>query len=107
MKRLILITFACAGLSLLMSGCATTGDFSPNGYAWIRTDKGPGSATFALGDNEGKACAENYLGIYATGDASIQAAKKNGGIKRVATVDYTFTNIIGVYGKVCTIVHGT
>ncbi len=35
----------------------------------------------------GESCAKNVLGVVATGDASIHAAAKDGGIKRVATVD--------------------
>jgi hypothetical protein len=42
----------------------------------------------------------------ATGDASIQAAKVAGGITKVASVDHSAKNIVGVFGEWCTIVRG-
>ncbi|MFI5398173.1 MAG: TRL domain-containing protein [Candidatus Binatia bacterium] len=40
--------------------------------------KGPIAATQATGTKEGKACAQTVLGLIATGDASIEAAKRTG-----------------------------
>lgn len=54
----------------------------------------------------GKACAQSILGLVATGDASIEAAKKAGGITDVAYVDHTASNILGIVGEWCTIVRG-
>ncbi len=54
----------------------------------------------------GKACATSILGIIATGDAGIEAAKKAGGIKEVVVVDFTATSILGIYAEFCTIVRG-
>ena len=39
-----------------------------------------------------------------TGDASISAAMKNGGITRVHHVDNETTNLLGIYAKYVTIV---
>ena len=55
---------------------------------------------------EGKACASSVLGWVATGDASIVAAKANGGITKVSSVDHYAKNILGIYGEWCTIVKG-
>jgi TRL-like protein family len=44
--------------------------------------------------------------VYATGDASISAAMANGGITRIHHVDQETTNILGIYAKYVTIVHG-
>lgn len=66
----------------------------------------------ALGDSSvpesrvGEACAQSILGIVATGDASISAAKKNGGISKIAYVDHKTTNVLHLYGQYCTIVTG-
>ncbi|MCX5867779.1 MAG: TRL-like family protein [Proteobacteria bacterium] len=60
----------------------------------------------ASASKEGTACASSILGWVATGDASIEAAMKNGGISKVATVDYNSTNILMIYAKFCTIVRG-
>ncbi len=54
----------------------------------------------------GEACAKSYLGIVALGDASIEKAKTNGSITKVATVDHETTNLYFFYGSYCTIVTG-
>ena len=57
-------------------------------------------------DKSGEAYAENFLGLVVTGDASIAAAAKEGGITRVHHIDYQYKNILGLYGKFTTIVYG-
>lgn len=54
----------------------------------------------------GQACASNILGLISTGDASIDAAKKAGGIKEVASVDHDSTSILSLYATYCTVVKG-
>jgi len=56
---------------------------------------------------EGKACATSILSMVATGDASLEAAKANGGITQVAVVDHSAKNILGIWGEYCTIVKGS
>jgi len=56
---------------------------------------------------EGKACATSILAMIATGDASLDAAKANGGITQVAEVNHSSKNILGVWGEYCTIVKGS
>ena len=48
----------------------------------------------------------NILGYFATGDAGVEAAKKNGGITKVSNVDYNFQSLLGIFGKTTTIVCG-
>ena len=56
---------------------------------------------------EGKACATSILGAVAQGDASIVAAKANGGITKVTSVDHYAKNVLGIFGEWCTIVKGS
>lgn len=42
----------------------------------------------------------------ATGDASIDEAKRAGGIKEIASVDYQVNSVLGIYAQFCTIVKG-
>lgn len=68
--------------------------------------KGPISATSVAGTREGTACAKSILGLVGSGDASIDAAKKAGGIQEVSSVDYHSTSTLGIVAEFCTIVHG-
>ena len=55
---------------------------------------------------QGKACAESILGLIARGDASVRAAKENGGITEVSSVDHSARNFLNVVGEWCTLVRG-
>jgi hypothetical protein len=64
-------------------------------------------ATGEVGANrEGKACATSILAMIATGDASVAAAKANGGITQVSSVDHSAKSTLGIIGEWCTIVKG-
>lgn len=69
--------------------------------------KSPVVATEAYGGSaRGEACATSILGAYASGDASLEAAKKNGGVVQINAVDGTAYSFLGIYAKYCTIVYG-
>ena len=66
--------------------------------------KGPlGPSDGSAGGSSGRACANNILGLVATGDATIDSAKSNGGVTDAKTVEYHSKNIIG-FGTFCTVV---
>ena len=89
-----------------VQGCAVVA--SPTGNGLIYTGvKGP----VAVGPSpraskSGEACATNILGLITTGDASIDAAKQNGGINQVATVDHASKSVLGLYSQFCTVAKG-
>lgn len=66
-----------------------------------------GMAKGALGNKEGKACAQAILGLVSTGDASVKAAAAAGGITNVMSVDHYTKSILGILGEYCTIVRGS
>ena len=59
-----------------------------------------------LGLKTGTSQMINYVGFVATGDASIQEAAANGGIKTVKTVEYQYNSILGIINTTTTIVTG-
>jgi len=100
MKTLI-VALCCA---VLLGGCAIA--HGPV-VAGVTLDmKGPVSAGPAMTSPKvGRSEAWGIL-VYATGDASISAAMANGGITRIHHVDQETTNILGIYAKYVTVVHG-
>lgn len=64
------------------------------------------SSTAQMAVKKGQACASSILGIIATGDASIDAARRNGGIRSIANVDEEYFGVLGIYASVCTNVYG-
>jgi len=95
---------ALIALALMLSGCVV--GMTPI-YAGIYTDvEGP----FAVGSagsytKVGEAEAKGILFI-STGDCSITAAMKNGGIKKVHHVDYHTENVLNIYTRVIVKVYG-
>lgn len=109
MKRLSLSLLA----ALVCSGCFAGAAFVHRDVAWGPTDLYSDTKTSEqVTNNEkvppkrGEACASNVLGIITTGDASAGKAARNAGITRIASVDNSFLQFLGLYAKYCVIVTG-
>jgi len=90
-------------VALTVTGCASyqpMGSFFTEGKMGVQDNGGPTG-------KEGRACMTSVLALVATGDASIDAAKRDGGITNVSTVNYEVSNVLGIYGKYCTVVQGS
>lgn len=94
---------AAAVAATLLGGCAS---YIPVGGVFVGGTTGvaanPGVATSKMGQS----CMKSVMGVVAWGNASIDSAMRAGQISKVATVDYRVKNVLGVFGKYCTIVRG-
>ena len=105
MKK-VFTSVACAVCALMLTSCALVNYAPTTGFVY-QSQKGPGLVTSnSLGHKVGTSQATSILGVYASGDASIDAAAKAGGIKKISHVDYESSNILGIYAKHTTIVYG-
>ena len=95
---LVLISFVIGGCMIVASPAL--------GVFYTELQYGDTATTATAANKEGKACVQSILGWVATGDASVEAAKKNGGITEVASVDHTAKSILGIVGEWCTVVRG-
>ncbi|MBT8352347.1 MAG: TRL-like family protein [Deltaproteobacteria bacterium] len=89
---------------LFVTGCATlypAGSIYTNISLPVTVTANGGTAT-----KVGISQSTSILGAVAIGDASIEAAKKNGGITKVHHVDYGVKNILGIFGTYTTTVYG-
>lgn len=103
MLKKISLCLVCA-FAIFSVGCATAR--APlTGVFYTATQSGL-AATPQAGPKWGEACASSILGMVATGDASIEAARRNGGITSIASVDEKASSILGIYATYCTIVRG-
>jgi hypothetical protein len=99
--RPLVTALVCA---VVLTGC--TYAHAPVTAGIVIDMKGPVSAGTAAGQSKvGRAEAYGIL-VFATGDASISAAMKNGGITRIHHVDHDSMSILGLYAKYITIVYG-
>ena len=99
MKKLMLLPVA----AILLAACATPATHA--GTALFAQTIQPVMATNAPGTKVGRACATNVFGLLIQGDMSVEAAKRNGNITQVSSIDMDIKSY-AVYAEVCTIVTG-
>ena len=103
-KQKMLATITAVASLGVLGGCAT-----PYPVGMIYTaEKLPYHAT-SIGSRPhkvGTAECTSILSLIATGDCSIETAKRNGSITKVHHIDWDANNILGVYGKYKTVVYG-
>lgn len=101
MKKALLLAIVATAFT---AGCAQfpyqTGNFYTDATAPFQATNN------ATGTKMGEACMSNILGIISTGDASIDAAAKMGGVASISTVDTSFFTILGLFSTTCTKVSG-
>ena len=92
-------------LVVSLSGCATA---YPVGmlYSELKLPTAATSNTAGSKEKVGVAMCTSILSLVATGDASIEAAMKNGGITKINHVDWDVKNILGIYGEYKCTVYG-
>ena len=97
-------TLACALIgAMLLSGCASS---IPQGAFYTDVKLPVGTSGNVATSKVGKSQCKSYLGVVTIGDASIEAAKKNGGITKVTSVDGKAKSILGLVGEYECIVYG-
>ena len=99
MKKMMYVLSAV----LLLGACATPS--TEVGIALFSDTVQPLMVTNNSGTKVGRACGKNYLGLFITGDMSVEAAKKDGKITQVASVDKEIQSY-ALYAEVCTVVRG-
>lgn len=102
--KAVVACLVLVAVCIVMTGCATP---YPMGAAYTEI-KLPVTATANSGRSPkiGEAMCTTVLGLVATGDASIEAAKRDGGITKVHHVDWSAKNILGLYGEYKVVVYG-
>lgn len=104
MKKIFFAAFA--SVALLTSSCAMISTPAGVGVLYTSVTSGDAVTSNNIGKKAGQSSASNILGLVATGDASITAAAKNAGIKKISHVDSKKTSILGIFGTYTTIVYG-
>ena len=106
----ITASLAITAAALLITGCTRLrAPFQPpvgNVYTNYTAPLGVELTDTKIGPKTGEAKTTSILGLVAFGDASIQAAAKNGGLKKVYHADYKYFNILGIIKETTVIVNG-
>jgi hypothetical protein len=86
--------FVALTAALFLTSCSTVGPIT--------------ATSNPVGSQKGESCRANILGIIPISgtDTSIYKAAREGGVKKIATVDYEGF-FAGIYNSYCTVVHGS
>lgn len=99
-KIFLLIPFA-----MLLTSCAFV-DTPIQGMLYTETKASSKIVTPDLADKkEGRACAKAIFGV-AFGDASLEAAAKDGKLNKVTYVDQEVMSVLGIYARHCIVAYG-
>jgi hypothetical protein len=96
--------FLLIAVSLFLTSCASTGP--TGGLIYHDIKYGIDATTNVEATKKGQACQTSILGMVGFGDASIETAKKENGITKVATIDANSTSVLWFYNKYCTVITG-
>ncbi len=102
MKNKFFVSFAL----LFFTNCVPNFNKSGPGFIFTSTTDPVFFDNNVKAIKKGESCSVRALALVATGDASIKAAKANGDISKVATADTEYFNVLGIFGKACTVVRG-
>ncbi len=100
-KKLLVLT----SFSALLCSCGGGLTERPIGLIYANVSD-PVAVSASSGSRTGVATSTSYLGLVALGDSSIAAAKAQGGISTVSSVDVKRENILGIISKYTTTVKG-
>lgn len=112
MKKLINLSIAVLTIGFASSTCAAAvGPFNidnnaPTGLILNNTSMGTSATNNVTAKKEGRSCSITVLGLFAIGNATVDKAKEDAKITKVASVDNTAFNVLSVYGHYCTVVRG-
>ncbi|OGG95051.1 MAG: hypothetical protein A2527_12535 [Candidatus Lambdaproteobacteria bacterium RIFOXYD2_FULL_50_16] len=102
MKKVILVFL----VALVLASCATV-NYAPVNGAFYTEIKGPFGVTGEPGGSKiGEAKCTTYLGMWATGDCSLEAAMTQGGITKITHVDFVGKSVLGVVASFTLVAHG-
>jgi hypothetical protein len=107
MKRIIALVCTCAVAAVLLTGCSgiTSITGGAGGSLFTQVNNGVAVGTAAGMSKVGMAKSTAIIGI-ATGDSSISAAMKAGGITKIHHIDCKVTSVLGIYAEYTTVVYG-
>ena len=103
MKKTIFSVACAIALAVGMTSCGSVGLV---GAVYMDTTEPTAVTSNNLGTKVGQAEALSVLGVAAVGDAGIEKAAKQAGIKKVSHIDKKTFSILGLFTKITYTVYG-
>ena len=104
MKKLVFSLGAV--LALTLASCSTVTSGSGIGAIYTGVTEGQIATSNPVGSKVGESHSIGVLGLVSVGDASIQQAANQAGIKKISHVDVKKTSVLGIFASYKTLVYG-
>lgn len=101
MKKIILVIFA-----LSLSACALTRAPAGSGIIYTQDKELVYFDPYIKPQLKVTLCSKNLFGLISAGDSGLNAIKMNSPIRKIATIERTYTGRMFVYAESCLIVTG-
>ncbi|MDE7412910.1 MAG: TRL-like family protein [Muribaculaceae bacterium] len=92
--------------ALTLASCSTVSSGSGIGALYTAVSEGAIATSNKLGSKVGTSQSIGVLGLVSIGDASIQTAANQAGIKQISHVDVKKMSVLGLFAQYTTIVYG-
>lgn len=100
-------SFVCVAIAVAsLTSCAVVGTPAGVGTLYTNVESGVGVTSNNVGKKVGTSSASNILGLVTTGDASINTAARQAGIKKISHVDQKQSGFLGIFASYKTVVYG-
>lgn len=104
MKKLVFSLAAV--MAMICASCSTITTGSGVGAIYTGVSEGAIATSNEVGTKVGESSSIGVLGLVNVGDASIQKAAKEAGIKKISHVDVKKMSVLGLFASYKTIVYG-
>ena len=109
MRRHLMGSALLAAMTMMLAGCGYRAPVMPPQGGMFSSFSAPldiDADQTPVGARMGESSSMSILGLFAFGDASVDAAARNGNLQRIQYLDYHYLNILGLYQEFTTRAYG-
>ena len=93
-------------LLVMLSACAISNPPAGHGFIYTEATEVIYYDPYIKPQQKATLCSSNILGLFSTGDNSFAALKLNSGIRKISTMERTYSSVVSVFVKSCLVVKG-
>lgn len=90
----------------MLCACAVSNPPAGHGFVYTEATEVLYYDPYIKPQQKATLCSTNILGIVSTGDNSFTALKLNSGIRKISTMERTYSSVLSIFAKSCLIVKG-
>jgi TRL-like protein family len=93
-------------LLVMLSACAISNPPAGHGFIYTEATEVLYYDPYIKPQQKATLCSTNILGLFSTGDNSFAALKLSSGIRKISTMERTYSSVASTFVKSCLVVKG-